>query len=95
MAERDAAIAERDELATRNERLHALPLKLRRMQFGRKSERLPAEQLTLPLEDLEIAIAGIEAEAERGDPALQRERAKRRRASRAALPAHLPRTRWC
>jgi transposase len=91
MAERDAAIAERDELATRNERLQALLLKLRRMQFGRKSERLPAGQLTLALEDLETAIAEIEAEAERGDPASQRERAKKRRASRAALPAHLPR----
>jgi len=91
IAERDTAMAERDELATRNERLHALLLKLRRMQFGRKSERLPADQLTLALEGLETAIAGIEAEAERGDPALRRERVQKRRASRGALPAHLPR----
>ena len=91
IAERDTAMAERDELATRNERLHALLLKLRRMQFGRKSERLPAEQLALALDDLETAIAAIEAEAERGDPALRRERTKKRRASRAALPVHLPR----
>ena len=97
-AERDAALAERDQLrterdglATRNERLHALLLKLRRMQFGRKSERLPEEQLALGLEDLETAIAQTAAETERGDPALRRERAKRRRASRGALPAHLPR----
>jgi transposase len=91
IAERDTAMAERDKLATRNERLHALLVKLRRMQFGRKSERLPADQLTLALEDLETAIAGIEAEAERGDPALRRERAQKRRASHGALPAHLPR----
>jgi transposase len=91
IAERDTAMAERDALAIRNERLHALLLKLRRMQFGRKSERLPAEQLTLALEDLEAAIAEIEAEAEKDDPALRRERAKQRRASRGALPAHLPR----
>ncbi len=95
MAERHTAMAERDELATRSERLQALLLKLRRMQFGRKSERLPAEQLTLALEDLETAIAGIEAEAERGDPALQRERAKKRRASRGVLglATPLPRSR--
>jgi transposase len=98
MAERDAALAERDqlrterdELATRNERLHALLLKLRRMQFGRKSERLPEEQLALGLEDLETAIAQTTAEAERGDPALRRVRAEKRRASRGALPTHLPR----
>ena len=85
------AVAERDALAVRNERLHALLLKLRRMQFGRKSERLPAEQLALGLEDLETAVAQIQAEAEQDDPGLRRERAKKRRASRGALPAHLPR----
>ena len=48
VAERDAAVAERDQLLaerealiTRNERLHTLLLKLSRVQFGRKSERLP------------------------------------------------------
>jgi transposase len=98
MAERDAAVAERDRLlaecdalAARNERLHALLLKLRRLQFGRKSERLPDEQLQLGLEDVEAAIAKNDAEAERQDPALRRERAAKRRASRGALPAHLPR----
>ncbi len=90
-AERDTAVAERDALAVRNERLRALLLKLRRMQFGRKSERLPAEQLALGLEDLETAVAQIQAEAEQDDPGLRRERAKKRRASRGALPAHLPR----
>ena len=33
--------AERDALASRNERLHHLLLKLNRRQFGAKSERLP------------------------------------------------------
>jgi len=91
VAERDAAVAERDALAAQNERLHHLLLKLRRWQFGRKSERLPEEQLQLGLEDLETTIAQGDAEAEKRDPALRRERAARRRANRGKLPAHLPR----
>jgi transposase len=98
VAERDAAVAERDQLlaerealTTRNERLHALLLKLSRVQFGRKSERLPEEQFQLGLEDLEAAAAKNQAEAEKHDPALRHERAVQRRASRGALPSHLPR----
>ena len=98
MAERDAVVVERDEvsaerdvLAAQNDRLRNLLLKLRRWQFGWKSERLPDEQLQFGLEDIEAAIAKGDAEAERHDPALRRERAAKRRASRGALPAHLPR----
>jgi transposase len=91
LAERDAAIAERDALAVHNERLAHLLLKLKRLQFGRKSERLPEEQLQLGFEDLEAAIAKGDAEAERRDPDLKRERAAKRRANRGRLPAHLPR----
>ena len=91
MAERDALAAERDALAAQNDRLRHLLLKLKRMQFGARSERLPEEQLQLGLESLEQAIAQGEAEAERRDPALKREHAAKRRASRGALPAHLPR----
>lgn len=89
--ERDQAVAERDMLAAGNERLHHLLLKLSRLQFGRKSERLPEEQLQLGLADLETAIARGEAEAERHDPELRNDRVSKRRASRGALPAHLPR----
>jgi transposase len=96
--ERDAAVAEHeqlraehDALLARTERLRHLLLKLQRAQFGRKSERLPEEQFQLGLEDAETAIAQGEAAAEQHDPALRRERAARRRASRGALPAHLPR----
>ena len=42
--ERDNAVAERDALAVQNDRLRHLLLKLQRMQFGAKSERLPEEQ---------------------------------------------------
>ena len=90
-AERDRLQADRDALAERAERLEQLLRTLRRLQFGRKSERLPEAQLQLGLEDTEMAIAKAEADAERHDPALRRERAAKRRANRGRLPAHLPR----
>ena len=91
MAERDALTTERDALLTQNERLAHLLVQLRRMQFGRKSERLPEDQLQLAIEDTEAAIAKVEAETEQRDPALRREQATRRRTNRGRLPAHLPR----
>ena len=91
VAERNEAAAERDALASQNDRLRHLLVKLQRLQFGRKSERLPDEQLHLGLEDLETAIAEGDARAEKRDPDLRRERTAKRRANRGALPAHLPR----
>jgi transposase len=61
LAERDAAVSERDTLLAQNDRLRHLLLKLTRMQFGAKSERLPEEQMQLGLEALEQAIAKDEA----------------------------------
>ena len=58
-AERDAAVTERDILQAQNDRLRHLLLKLTRMQFGARSERLPEEQLQLGLEALEQAIAKV------------------------------------
>src|SRR4051794_27576309 len=91
VAERDAALIERDTLLTQNDRLRHLLLKLTRMHFGARSERLPEEQLQLGLEALEQAIAQEDAQAEKQDPALHKDNATKRRASRGALPAHLPR----
>ena len=91
IVERDALTVERDTLLAQNDRLRHLLLKLTRMQFGTKSERLPEEQLQLGLEALEQAIAKEDAEAEKHDPDRRKENAARRRASRGALPAHLPR----
>ena len=91
LAERDAAVSERDTLLAQNDRLRHLLLKLTRMQFGAKSERLPEEQMQLGLEALEQAIAKDEAEAEKRDPGFRKDNATRRRAGRGALPAHLPR----
>src|SRR3954454_13433940 len=89
--ERDAAVTECDALLAQNDRLRHLLLKLTRMHFGARSERLPEEQLQLGLEALEQAIAKEDAQAEKQDAELRRDNAAKRRASRGALPAHLPR----
>jgi transposase len=87
----DALTAERDALATQNDRLRHLLAKLKRMQFGQKSERLPEEQLQFAFEEIAAAIAANEAEAEKRSAELRRRRAEARRAGRGRLPAHLPR----
>ena len=87
-AERDAAVTERDTLLAQIDRLRHLLLKLTRMQFGAKSERLPEEQLQLGLEALEQAIAQDEANAEKRDPERRKDNAAKRRASRGALAAN-------
>src|SRR6202046_1353661 len=91
LAERDALALERDTLQPQNDRLRHLLLQLRRMHFGARPERLPEEQLQLGLEALEQAIAKEDAEAEKRDPDLRRDNAAKRRASRGALPARMPR----
>jgi transposase len=90
-AERDAALAERDQALSQNDRLRHLLRQLQRAQFGRRSEKLDAEQLGLAFEDIEQAIAANEAEDDKKDAAVARARADKRRANRGALPAHLPR----
>lgn len=91
IAERDAAIVERDQAVSQNHRLQHLLHQLQRMQFGRRSEKLDADQLALAFEDIEQAIAGDEAREDKKNPAAARERAEKRRVNRGALPAHLPR----
>lgn len=72
------------------ENLKLLILKLRRMQFGRKSERLDAQitQLELRLEDLE---AGAAESATAPDAAASVATPARRKPARRPLPEHLPR----
>src|SRR5450631_1266981 len=91
MSERDVAVTERDILLAQNDRLRHLLLQLRRMHFGARSERLPEDQLQLGFEAIEQAIAKADAEAEKRDPERRLDNAAKRRASRGALPAHLPR----
>src|SRR3954447_4190303 len=91
LAQVDTLVAERDALASQNERLQHLLLKLKRRQFGTKSERLPEDQLLFAFEEIEATLAGNAAEAGNASPALRDNQAKRRRAGRGRLPAHLPR----
>jgi transposase len=87
VAEREAIVAERDRLIAQLDRLKHLLKQLQRMQFGRRSEKLDADQLNLALEDIEQAIAKVEAAEEKSNP---KPRAKRE-GGRGSLPAHLPR----
>jgi len=91
LAERDAALAERDILQSLYERVHHQLKKAIDHRYGTKSEklaRLPADQLQLALEDIEVAMAKSEAIEEEKQPPLPR---TRRGWERRSLPKHLPR----
>src|SRR3982751_6800783 len=93
----DTLVAERDALASQNERLQHLLLKLKRRQFGTKSERLPEEQLPFAFEEIKATLAGNAAgagkaaESGKASPTLRANKTSRRRAGRGRLPAPLPR----
>ena len=87
----DTLNTERDALAAQNERLQHLLLKLKRQQFGRRSEQLPADQLLFAFEEIEATLTENAAEGAKTSPALRDKQAKHRRAGRGRLPAHLPR----
>jgi transposase len=90
MAERDALLAERDQLQIHNDRLSHLLRQLRRLQFGRKSEKLDGDQLALALEDIEQAIAKSETQVEKTSTSAPQD-PRKRQGNRGHLPAHLPR----
>jgi hypothetical protein len=75
---------------TQIDQLRHLLRQLQRAQFGRRSEQLDPEQLLLALEDIEQAVAETEAAADKSNPVAARARRDEGRASRGALPAHLP-----
>ena len=89
-AELAAARAELTGVQLRIEQYKAQLAQLRRMQFGRSSEKLDAriEQLELMLEDLEEGQAARTAPAAR---ALDQPRRERSQPVRRPLPDHLPR----
>lgn len=80
-------LAERAE----NERLRQIIKELQRHRFGRRAESLPEDQLLLGLEEAEQVEAEGLAREESADPVKRDARARKRRANRGSLPAHLPR----
>jgi transposase len=89
IAERDAAMAERDRLIAQNDRFRHLLKQLERMHFGRKSEKLDADQFNLALEDVEQVIAKCDALEDKKVQELGMPRPKRQ-TNRGSLPSHLP-----
>ncbi len=79
--------AERD----RNARLEQLIAAFRQALFGRKSEKLDTDQFELSLEDIETAVAQVEAEKDAFEAPSKQTDKKPRTANRGALPKHLPR----
>jgi transposase len=94
-AAKDTALAGKDAQLTRiqdaNARLWETPRQLRRAQFGRKSEKLDPDQLSLAMEDTEQAIAETSPLAEERHATLEAPPKKTRSVNRGALPSHLPR----
>jgi transposase len=90
IAERDAIMVERDKLVIRNARLEQIIAEIRRAYFGRRSERITDDQLSLALEELETALAQGQAEEEKADPKLKDERTAKRRTKRDESLEHLP-----
>jgi transposase len=80
-----------ERLTARNERLDHIISVLRRAQFGRSSERITDDQLNLALEDVEVAMAAEDRQAENTHEIVKEQGVARRRTNRGQLPAHLPR----
>jgi transposase len=70
-------------------RLEALVAAFRQAMFGRKSEKIDADQLAFALEDIETQSAVVEAEGQSTLPSTRP--AKPRKANLGSLPKHLPR----
>jgi hypothetical protein len=73
------------------DRLLQIIKELQRHRFGRWAETLPVDQLLLGLEEAEQFEAEGIARQETDDLAKREARARKRRANRGSLPAHLPR----
>jgi transposase len=87
-----AARGEADRAQGEIARLMAIIKARHRHRFGRRSERLDADQLALALEDLEQMLAAAQAAAEKDDKASVKPAvARKRQINRGALPPHLPR----
>ena len=93
LAKHALIVEQRETLTSRNheiENLKLLILKLKRLKFGRSSEKLDRkiEQLELRLEEMETAEAAVVEEAAEST---SRTASNRRSSRRGPLPGHLPR----
>ena len=93
---RQTLTAQSEQLRSSSERIEHLKLlvdKMRRMIFGRKSEKVVVqlEQLEFQLEDLESSQAEAEAMTDAAAPSNASGREPKARPARKPLPSHLPR----
>src|SRR4051812_20982560 len=73
-AEKAQLAAECDQLASQNNRLAHLIRQVQGVGFGRRPEKLDPHQVKFPVEDFQTAVAEIEAQLEKADPAVKRAR---------------------
>ena len=85
-----AVLQERDALKALNQRLEHLVAELKQLVHGKKSEKLTEDERQLAFEDLETAVAEVEAQQDASMPAGAPARKPARR-NRGNLPADLPR----
>ena len=85
-----AVLQERDALKVSNQRLEHLVAELKQLVHGKKSEKLTEDERQLAFEDLETAVAEVEAQQDASMPAGAPARKPARR-NRGNLPADLPR----
>jgi len=78
-------------LLERCAKLERLLKRAKDARFGRSSEKLDDDQLQLVLEDIDQAVAALEAAEDRTSAIMCEKRASARRANRGNLPEHLPR----
>ena len=88
LAAKDAELAR---VQDTNGRLWETLRQLRRAQFGRKSEKLDPDQLSLAIEETEQAIAETGSTEETSNATLKASPKKTRSVNRGKLPSHLPR----
>jgi transposase len=96
LADREREVDEKErELQYRQTRIDQLTHELsaiKRQQFGKRSEQLNTEQMSLLDEAIDTDLAAIEAELEQLQPDTPERKSRQQRPRRAPLPAHLPRT---
>jgi hypothetical protein len=95
LAQVGTLVAERDALVGQNERLQHLLLKLKRRQFGAKSERLPEEQLLFAFEESRRRWPGTRPRRANNLPPCATTRPSVAGLAAAGCPRICRASRWC